>query len=71
MVADPKLLVKRGMVSEIVRNEQAFQRRLELSFTMVCPYENTLADTKDRQFLVEMIQAHNYAIFPGIALLLK
>jgi len=70
VVADPTLLVKRGMVDEIVKRERALGRRLELPFTIVCSYEDTIADTKEGEFLIEMLRTHNHAIFPGIALLL-
>ena len=68
VVADPTLLVKRGMVDEIVKRERALGRRLELPLTMVCAYEDTVADTREGEFLIEMLRTHNHAIFPGIAL---
>jgi len=68
VVADATLLVKRGMFDEIVKRERALGRRLELPLTMVCSYEDTVADTKEGEFLIEMLRTHNHAIFPGIAL---
>ncbi len=70
VATDATLLVKRGMVDEIIRREKILGRRLELPLTMVCPYEDTVAGTKEGEFLVQMLRTHNYAIFPGIALLL-
>ena len=70
VAADPTLLIKRGMIDEVIRRERILKRRLELPLTMVCPYEDTIAGTNDGQFLIEMLRTHNHAIFPGIALLL-
>jgi len=68
VVVDPTLLVRRGMFDEIVKRERALGRRLELPLTMVCAYEDTVADTREGEFLIEMLRTHNHAIFPGIAL---
>lgn len=68
VAADPTLLVKRGMVDEVVRREQVLKRRLELPLTMVCAYEETVTDTRNGEFLIEMLRAHSYAVFPGIAM---
>lgn len=68
IVADLTLPVKRGMVDEIVRRERTLGRRLELPLTMVCAYEDTVADIREGEFLIEMLRTHNQAIFPGIAL---
>jgi len=70
IAADPTLLVKRGMVDEILRRERILQRRLELPITMVCQYEDTVAGIREGEFLVEMLHTHSHAIFPGIALIL-
>jgi KaiC/GvpD/RAD55 family RecA-like ATPase len=70
VVVDPMSLVKRGMVDEIIRRERALGRRLELPLTMICCYEDTVADIKEGEFLIENLRTHNHAIFPGIALLL-
>jgi len=68
VVVDLTLLVRRGMFDEIVKRERALGRRLELPLTMVCAYEDTVADTREGEFLIEMLRTHNHAIFPGIAL---
>jgi hypothetical protein len=68
MVTDASSLAKRGMVEKLVRREQALGRHLELPFTMICCYEDTLADLKEGEFLINTLQAHSHAIFPGIAL---
>lgn len=70
VVADATLLVKRGMVDEVVKRERALGRRLEMPLTVICAYEDTVADTKEGEFLIEMLRAHNHAVFPGIALVL-
>jgi len=68
IAADATSLAKRGMVERLVRRDQAFGRHLELPLTMICCYEDTLADLKEGKFLIDTLQAHSHAIFPGIAL---
>jgi hypothetical protein len=68
IVADASSLAKRGMVERLVRRDQALGRHLELPLTMICCYEDTLADLKEGKFLIDTLQAHSHAIFPGIAL---
>lgn len=68
VAADPTLLVKRGMADEVVRRERALRRRLELPLTMVCPYEETVADMKEGEFLIQMLRTHSHVVFPGIAM---
>jgi hypothetical protein len=68
MVADPTSLAKRGMFERLVRRERALGRRLELPLTMICCYEDTLANLKEGEFLIDTLQAHSHAVFPGIAL---
>jgi len=69
-VVDATWSVKRGMFDDIIKRERALGRRLELPLTMVCAYEETIADTREGEFLIEMLRTHSHAIFPGIALLL-
>lgn len=68
VVADPTLVAKRGMIDEVLKRERALGRRLELPLTVICCYEDTLADIKEGEFLIEMLRAHSHAVFPGIAL---
>jgi MEDS: MEthanogen/methylotroph, DcmR Sensory domain len=68
IVADASSLAKRGMVERLVRRDQALGRHLELPLTMICCYEDTLADLKEGKFLIDTLQAHSHAVFPGIAL---
>lgn len=68
VVADPTPLVKRGLVDAATHRERTLGRRLELPFTMICCYEDTLADTKEGDFLVEALRVHSHAVFPGLAL---
>jgi len=68
VVADPTLLVKHGMVDAVAHRERTLGRRLELPLTMICCYEDTLADAKEGEFLVETLRAHSHAVFPGLAL---
>lgn len=68
VAADATSFVKRGMVDDLVRREQALRRRLELPLTMVCAYEETVTDAKKGEFLIEMLRTHSHVIFPGIAL---
>jgi len=68
VAADPTLLVKRGMVDEVVRREQVLKRCLELALTMVCAYEKTVTDTRNGEFLIKMLRTHSYVVFPGIAM---
>lgn len=68
VAADATSFVKRGMLDEIVRREQASKRRLELPLTMVCSYEETVTDAKKGEFLIQMLRTHSHVIFPGIAL---
>jgi len=70
VVVDATWSVKRGMFDDIIKRERALGRRLELPLTMVCAYEETIADTREGEFLIEMLRTHSHAIFPGIALLL-
>jgi len=68
VVADPTLIAKRGMIDEVLKRERALGRHLELPLTVICCYEDTLADTKEGEFLIETLRSHRHAIFPGIAL---
>jgi len=68
VVADPTLVAKRGMVDEVLKRERALGRHLELPLTVICCYEDTLADTKEGEFLIETLRAHSHAVFPGIAM---
>jgi hypothetical protein len=68
IVADASSLAKRGMVERLVRRDRALGRHLELPLTMICCYEDTLADLKEGKFLIDTLQAHSHAVFPGIAL---
>jgi len=68
MVADGTSLAKRGMVDKLIRRERALGRHLELPFTLICCYQDTLAGLNEGQFLIDTMQAHSHAIFPGIAL---
>jgi len=70
IVADPTILVKQDMIDEVIRRERILRRRLELPLTVVCPYEDTVASAREGEFLIDMLRTHNYAIFPGIAMLL-
>lgn len=68
VVTDATSLVKRGMVDEVMRRERVLRRRLELPLTMVCSYDETLADMRDGEFLIQMLRTHSHVVFPGIAL---
>jgi len=68
IVTDATSLVKRGLVNELLQRERTLGRHLELPFTMVCCYEDTLTSLKDGEFLIDTLEAHSHAIFPGIAL---
>jgi len=68
MVSDATYVAKRGMIEKLVQRERALGRHLELPLTMICCYEDKLADSKDGEFLINMLQAHSHAVFPGIAL---
>ena len=68
MVTDATSLAKRGMVDKLVQRERALGRHLELPLTVICCYEDTLADLKEGEFLIDTLQAHSHAFFPGIAL---
>jgi len=68
MVTDATLLAKRGMIDKLIQRERALGRHLELPLTMLCCYEDTLAGLKEGEFLIDTLQAHSHAIFPGIAL---
>jgi hypothetical protein len=68
MVADGTSLAKRGMVDKLIRRERALGRHLELPLTLICCYQDTLAGLNEGQFLIDTLQAHSHAIFPGIAL---
>lgn len=68
IVVDPTTLAKRGTVDELIERERALGKHLELPLTMICCYEDTLANIKGGDFLVETLQAHSHAVFPGIAL---
>jgi hypothetical protein len=56
------------MIDEVLKRERALGRHLELPLTLICCYEDTLADIKEGEFLIETLRAHSHAIFPGIAL---
>ncbi len=68
MVADGTSLAKRGMVDKLIRRERALGRHLELPLTLICCYQDTLAGLNEGQFLIDTMQAHSHAVFPGIAL---
>ncbi len=68
IVADATSLAKRGIVEKLVQRERALGRHLELPLTMICCYEDKLANLKDGEFLINTLQAHSHAVFPGIAL---
>jgi KaiC/GvpD/RAD55 family RecA-like ATPase len=68
MVADGTSLAKRGMVDKLIRRERALGRHLELPLTLICCYQDTLAGLNEGQFLIDTLQAHSHAVFPGIAL---
>jgi hypothetical protein len=68
IIADATSLAKRGMVEKLVQREQLLGRHLELPLTMICCYEDTLANLKEGEFLINTLQAHSHAVFPGIAL---
>jgi signal-transduction protein with cAMP-binding, CBS, and nucleotidyltransferase domain len=68
MVSDATYVAKRGMIEKLVQRERALGRHLELPLTMICCYEDKLADLKDGEFLINTLQAHSHAVFPGIAL---
>jgi len=68
VASDLTLLVKRGMVDEIVRQERALGRRLKLPLTLICAYEESVTDTRNGEFLIEMLRAHSHVVFPSIAM---
>jgi len=68
IVADATSLAKRGMVDKLIQRERALGRHLELPLTLICCYEDTLAGLNEGQFLIDTLQAHSHAVFPGIAL---
>jgi len=68
VVADPTMIAKRGTVDELVERERGLGRRLELPFTLICCYEDTVADIGEGEFLIETLRAHSHAVFPGIAI---
>jgi len=68
MVTDATSLAKRGMVDKLLQRERALGRHLELPLTLICCYEDTLAGLKEGEFLIDTLQAHSNAVFPGMAL---
>jgi hypothetical protein len=68
MVTDATALAKRGMVEKLVQRERALGRHLELPLTLICCYEDTLAGLKEGEFLIDTLQAHSHAVFPGMAM---
>jgi len=43
---------------------------LRLPLTMVCPYEETVADLKSGEFLIKMMRTHSQVVFLNLALTL-
>jgi len=70
LASDPTALAKRGLADEIVRIERLLRRRLRLPLTMVCPYEETVADLKSGEFLIKMMRTHIQVVFLNLALTL-
>lgn len=68
IVTDATALANRGMVDRLIQWERTLGRRLELPLTMICCYEETVASLKEGEFLVDTLQTHSHAVFPGIAL---
>jgi hypothetical protein len=65
---DPTILARHGTVDELLDRERSLGRHLDLPLTMICCYEETLANIRGGEFLIEILQAHSHAIFPGIVL---
>lgn len=68
VVVDPTILARHGTVDELLDRERSLGRHLDLPLTMICCYEETLANVRGGEFLIEILQAHSHAIFPGIVL---
>ena len=68
VVGDPTMLAKRGPVDELVESERTLGRHLEFPLAMICCYEDAVGNIREGEFLIEILQAHSHAIFPGMAL---
>ncbi len=68
MAVDATSLAEHATIDKLIQRERSLGRHLELPFTVVCCYEEKLAGLKEGEFLIDMMQTHSHAVFPGIAL---